>query len=73
MLDEGGELLGLVSTRDLMFAQQPDRPVAEVMTPRSKLITIGAGASLEEARDLLYTRTASRSCRCSIRLASCSA
>jgi IMP dehydrogenase len=54
VLGEGGELLGLVSTRDLMFEQQPDRAVAEVMTPRNKLITIGAGASLEDARELLY-------------------
>jgi IMP dehydrogenase len=54
VLGEDGELLGLVSTRDLTFEQNPDRQIAEVMTPRSKLITIGAGASLEDARSLLY-------------------
>jgi len=54
VLGAGDELLGLVSTRDLMFEQNPDRPVAEVMTPRNKLVTVGADTSLEDARDLLH-------------------
>jgi IMP dehydrogenase len=54
VLSAGGELLGLVSSRDLMFEQNPQRSVAEVMTPRNKLVTVGAGTSLEDARDLLH-------------------
>jgi IMP dehydrogenase len=54
VLGTDGELLGLVSSRDLMFEQNSKRPVVEVMTPRSKLITVGAGTSLEDARELLH-------------------
>src|SRR5215211_1449398 len=31
---EDGEVVGLVTTRDLLFEADPNRPVAEVMTPR---------------------------------------
>lgn len=54
VLDESGGLLGLVSTRDLMFEQNPGRPVTEVMTPRERLVTVEAGASLEAARAALH-------------------
>jgi IMP dehydrogenase len=54
VLGTGGELLGLVSTRDLMFESDPQRPIAEVMTPRDQLVTVGAGAALEDARNLLH-------------------
>jgi IMP dehydrogenase len=54
VLGDGGELLGLVSTRDLMFEHNPARPIADVMTPREQLITVETGTSLEDARDLLH-------------------
>lgn len=54
VVNEAGELIGLVSTRDLMFEADPDRPVQTVMTPREKLVTVGAGASLDDARSLLH-------------------
>jgi IMP dehydrogenase len=54
VLGQDDELLGLVSTRDLMFEHDPQRPIAEVMTPRDKLVTIGAGAAIEDARELLH-------------------
>ena len=55
VLGDDGELVGLVSTRDLMFEPNPDRPIKDVMTPREKLITVDAGASLEAARATLHT------------------
>ncbi|HWQ12732.1 MAG TPA: IMP dehydrogenase [Roseiflexaceae bacterium] len=55
VLDEGGELLGLVSTRDLMFERNPERTVAEVMTPRERLVTVREGTTIDEARELLAT------------------
>ena len=53
VLGQGDEVLGLVSARDLMFERDPDRPVTEVMTPRERLVTVGEGTSLEEAREVL--------------------
>jgi IMP dehydrogenase len=55
VLADSGELIGLVSTRDLMFEPNSERLIQDVMTPREKLIAIGSGASLEEARSLLHT------------------
>src|SRR5215207_7698610 len=37
--DADGSVIGLVTTRDLLFEPDPRRPVAEVMTPRERLIT----------------------------------
>jgi IMP dehydrogenase len=54
VLGQDDELLGLVSTRDLMFERDPQRPIAEVMTPRDKLVTVGAGAAIDDARELLH-------------------
>lgn len=48
-----GRLLGLVTTRDLIFESDQTRTVGEVMTPREQLITMQADTSLEEARELL--------------------
>jgi len=55
VLGANGELIGLISTRDLLFEPDPDRPIHELMTLREKLITVGAGASLEDARQLLHS------------------
>src|SRR5574341_1793517 len=55
VLSEKGELIGLVSTRDLMFESNAERLIQDVMTPREKLVTVGAGASLEDARSLLHS------------------
>lgn len=49
-----GEVLGLVTTRDLLFERDPERPVVEVMTPRDRLITLEPGSSLDDARETLH-------------------
>lgn len=51
---ENGEVLGLATTRDLLFETDAGRPVAEVMTPRDRLITTAPDASMETARDQLH-------------------
>ena len=54
VLDADERLLGLVTTRDVMFEKNAARPVHEVMTPREKLITVQADTSLDAARELLH-------------------
>ncbi|HEU5090493.1 MAG TPA: IMP dehydrogenase, partial [Roseiflexaceae bacterium] len=54
VVDDTGKVLGLVSARDLMFERDTQRVVADVMTPREKLVTTGADTTLEEARDILH-------------------
>ncbi|MEM8530865.1 MAG: IMP dehydrogenase, partial [Chloroflexota bacterium] len=54
VLGANNEVVGLVSTRDLMFERDAGRPVTEVMTPREKLITVDEKTSLEEARTVLH-------------------
>lgn len=50
-----GEVLGLVTTRDLLFEPDPNRPIVQVMTPRDRLISAELGASMEAARDKLHS------------------
>jgi IMP dehydrogenase len=54
VVDVDGQLLGLLTTRDVLLAPDPLAPVESVMTPRAKLITASAGISREEARALLH-------------------
>ena len=51
---EGKRVVGIVTNRDLRFEDRLDARVAEIMTPREKLITVGEGASLEEAKALMH-------------------
>ncbi len=51
---EDGAILGLLTTRDLLFEPNPQRPVVEVMTPREQLVTAEPDASLETARSTLH-------------------
>ena len=51
---EGKRVVGIVTNRDLRFEDRLDARVAEIMTPREKLITVREGASLEEAKALMH-------------------
>jgi len=51
---ESGETVGIVTNRDLRFETQLDAPVASVMTPRDKLVTVKEGADEEEVLALLH-------------------
>ncbi|WP_310495906.1 IMP dehydrogenase [Sandarakinorhabdus sp.] len=48
-----GRLVGIVTNRDLRFADNENQPIAELMT-RENLVTVRAGASEAEARALLH-------------------
>jgi IMP dehydrogenase len=55
VLGQAGDVIGLVTTRDLLFEPDPSRPVDQVMTPREKLISAEPGASMAAARDTLHS------------------
>jgi IMP dehydrogenase len=49
-----GDLVGIVTSRDLRFETRFDEPVSKAMTPKEKLVTVREGASKEEAIRLLH-------------------
>jgi IMP dehydrogenase len=51
---EGRQVVGIVTNRDLRFETNLDQPVAAIMTPHERLITVAEGSSLEEARALMH-------------------
>ena len=54
VIDANGRLEGMVTGRDVRYTDQADARVADVMTPRERLITAAPNTSLEEARNILY-------------------
>ena len=50
-----GRLVGIVTNRDVRFAENPDQPVAELMT-HDNLVTVRPGVTQDEARRLLHAR-----------------
>lgn len=51
---DNGKVVGIVTNRDLRFESDLDQPVANIMTPRERLVTVKEGAPLEEATTLLH-------------------
>lgn len=51
---EGSHLAGIVTGRDLRFETRMDAPVAAIMTPRERLVTVREGASRAEVMGLLH-------------------
>lgn len=51
--EEGGKLLGILTNRDVRFAENPDTPVKELMTSEN-LITVERSVSKEDAKKLLH-------------------
>jgi IMP dehydrogenase len=51
---QGGRVVGIVTNRDLRFEERFDARVSEIMTPRERLVTVGEGATLEEAKALMH-------------------
>ncbi len=51
---EKGELVGIVTGRDVRFEPNLHTTVASIMTPKDKLVTVKEGASAEEIRTLLH-------------------
>lgn len=54
VVDEQGRLLGVVTTRDVLLAEDGQAQVSEVMTPRDQLIVSGPGETMAQARQKLY-------------------
>lgn len=48
-----GKLVGILTNRDMRFAEHPDTPIAELMT-KDNLITVTADVSKEDAKALLH-------------------
>ena len=55
VVESSGKLVGILTNRDVRFADNPDQPVHELMT-HENLATVSLGATQEEARRLLYQR-----------------
>ncbi|VAV93565.1 Inosine-5'-monophosphate dehydrogenase / CBS domain [hydrothermal vent metagenome] len=55
VVEESGKLVGILTNRDVRFAENPKQPVAELMT-KDNLATVLVGVSQEEARRTLHQR-----------------
>jgi IMP dehydrogenase len=55
VVDASGRLVGILTNRDVRFAENPMQPVRELMTT-ANLATVPLGTSQEEARRLLHAR-----------------
>ena len=53
--EKDGRLVGILTHRDVRFAENPRQPVAELMTS-DDLVTVGPGVTQEEARRRLHQR-----------------
>jgi IMP dehydrogenase len=51
---DGENLVGIVTSRDIRFETNLSLSVEQVMTPKTKLVTVREGASREEVRSLLH-------------------
>ena len=51
---EGGQLLGLVTSRDMRFEKKLDDPVRHIMTKKDKLVTVREGATDDEVLQLMH-------------------
>jgi IMP dehydrogenase len=54
VVDENGQLVGIVTGRDMRFEKKLDDPVRHIMTKKERLVTVKEGASDEEVLQLLH-------------------
>ena len=55
VVEASGKLVGILTNRDVRFADNPAQPVRELMT-HENLATVGLGVTQDEARRLLHQR-----------------
>ncbi|MCF1182331.1 IMP dehydrogenase [Marichromatium gracile] len=51
---DNGELVGIVTGRDLRFEKRMDAPVSAIMTPKERLVTVREGADRQDVMNLLH-------------------
>ena len=51
---ENGELVGLLTNRDIRFVEPGNQPVTDYMTPQARLVTAPVGTTLQEAQEILH-------------------
>ena len=51
---DDGTLMGIVTSRDFRYADNPSDPVSSIMTPKAKLITVIEGTDQDEVKKLMY-------------------
>lgn len=51
---DNGNLVGIVTSRDIRFEPGMDLPVSAIMTPKERLVTVKEGTSAEEVKTLLH-------------------
>ncbi len=49
-----GKVVGIVTNRDLRFETNLDQPIANIMTPRDRLVTVNEGANRDDVLQLLH-------------------
>ena len=54
VIGDGDRLLGIITSRDVLFAPNPRQPVEQAMTGGEQLVTAPVGTSLEAARSILH-------------------
>lgn len=54
VVEKNGDLVGIVTSRDLRFETRFDAPVSSVMTGKDRLVTVQEGASREEVMALFH-------------------
>lgn len=52
--DAEKHLLGVLTPRDLLFEDDPKRPINELMTPRERLVTAPPNTTIAQAREILH-------------------
>jgi len=54
ILNERGQLNGILTARDILFERDPEKKVAEMMTPVKDMVTAPSGTTLQEAERILH-------------------
>lgn len=54
IVENNNEVVGIVTSRDLRFETNLDQPVANLMTPKSRLVTVKESADRELVKKLLH-------------------
>ncbi len=52
VVEEDGKLKGLVTKRDILFEENYEKPIIDVMTPRERLVVSTRKITLEEAKEI---------------------